>query len=99
MPGMGELIVILVIVLVIFGANKLPQIGDALGRSIKNFKRASNVEGEDDEKDKDKDAKKELAAAKPAKQLQEGTVQGQQEDADWEEVVVRRRKKSASSAE
>ena len=97
MPGMGELIVILIIVLVIFGANKLPQIGDALGRSIKNFKRASNVEGEDDDKDKDKDAKKELAAAKPAKQLQEGT--GQQEDGDWEEVVVRRRKKSASSAE
>src|ERR1044071_7586306 len=97
MPGMGELIVILIIVLVIFGANKLPQIGDALGRSIKNFKRASNVEGEDDDKDKDKDAKKELAAAKPAKQLQEGT--GQQEDGDWEEVVVRRRKKSAASAE
>jgi sec-independent protein translocase protein TatA len=97
MPGMGELIVILVIVLVIFGANKLPQIGDALGRSIKNFKRASNVEGEDEDKDKDKDAKKELAAPKAAKQLQEGT--GQQEDADWEEVVVRRRKKSASSAE
>jgi sec-independent protein translocase protein TatA len=97
MPGMGELIVILIIVLVIFGANKLPQIGDALGRSIKNFKRASNVEGDDDDKDKDKDAKKELAAAKPAKQLQEGT--GQQEDGDWEEVVVRRRKKSASSAE
>jgi sec-independent protein translocase protein TatA len=97
MPGMGELIVILVIVLVIFGANKLPQIGDALGRSIKNFKRASNVEGEDEDKDKDKDAKKELAAPKAAKQLQEGT--GQQEDGDWEEVVVRRRKKSASSAE
>ena len=99
MPGMGELIVILVIVLVIFGANKLPQIGDALGRSIKNFKRASNVEGEDEDKDKDKDAKKELAAAKPAKQLQEGSDQSAQEDADWEEVVVRRRKKSASSAE
>jgi len=38
---MGELLVILVIVIVIFGAGKLPQIGDALGRSIKNFKRAS----------------------------------------------------------
>jgi sec-independent protein translocase protein TatA len=99
MPGMGELIVILIIVLVIFGANKLPQIGDALGRSIKNFKRASNVEGEDEDKDKDKDAKKELAAAKPAKQLQEGSSQSGQEDGDWEEVVVRRRKKSASSAE
>ena len=41
MPGMGELLVILVIVLLVFGAGKLPQIGDSLGRSIKNFKRAA----------------------------------------------------------
>jgi sec-independent protein translocase protein TatA len=41
MPGMGELIVIMVIVLLIFGAGKLPAIGDALGRSIKNFRRAT----------------------------------------------------------
>ena len=42
MPGLGfgELILILLIVLIVFGAGKLPQIGDALGRSIKNFKRA-----------------------------------------------------------
>ena len=97
MPGMGELIVILLIVLVIFGANKLPQIGDALGRSIKNFKKASNVEGDDDkDKDKDKDVKKELAAAKQSKQLQEGSAD---EDGDWEEVVVRRRKKAGNATE
>jgi sec-independent protein translocase protein TatA len=94
---MGELIVILLIVLVIFGANKLPQIGDALGRSIKNFKKASNVEGDDDkDKDKDKDVKKELAAAKQSKQLQEGSAD---EDGDWEEVVVRRRKKAGNATE
>jgi sec-independent protein translocase protein TatA len=46
MPGMGEMIVILLIVLLIFGAGKLPEIGDALGRSIKNFKRASNGQDE-----------------------------------------------------
>jgi sec-independent protein translocase protein TatA len=96
MPGMGELVVILLIVLVIFGANKLPQIGDALGRSIKNFKKASNVDGDDDAKDKEKDPKKELAAGKESKQLQEGAGAGA-EDAEWEEVVVRRRKKSAGS--
>ncbi len=39
--GFGELVVLLIIVLLLFGANKLPQIGDALGRSIKNFKRAT----------------------------------------------------------
>jgi sec-independent protein translocase protein TatA len=38
---MGELLIILVIVLLIFGAGKLPAIGDALGRSIKNFKRSA----------------------------------------------------------
>ena len=46
MPGMGELIVILVIVLLIFGAGKLPAIGDALGRSIKNFRRATAANDE-----------------------------------------------------
>ena len=38
--GMMELLVILVIVVVLFGANRLPGIGDALGRSVKNFTRA-----------------------------------------------------------
>jgi sec-independent protein translocase protein TatA len=39
--GFGELIVILLIVVLIFGAGKLPQLGDALGRSIRNFKKAA----------------------------------------------------------
>jgi sec-independent protein translocase protein TatA len=38
--GAGEWILILVVVMVVFGANKLPQLGDGLGRAIKNFKRA-----------------------------------------------------------
>jgi sec-independent protein translocase protein TatA len=50
MPHLGfwELMIILVIVLLIFGAGKLPQIGDALGRSIKNFKRAAQGQNEID---------------------------------------------------
>lgn len=40
--GLPELIVVLVIVLVVFGANRLPEIGGALGKSIRNFKKASN---------------------------------------------------------
>ncbi|WP_462324364.1 twin-arginine translocase TatA/TatE family subunit [Desulfoplanes sp.] len=40
--GIPELIIILVIVLVIFGANKLPEIGSGMGRAIKNFKKATN---------------------------------------------------------
>lgn len=46
MPGTGELLIILVIVLLIFGAGKLPAIGDALGRSIKNFKRSATGKDE-----------------------------------------------------
>jgi sec-independent protein translocase protein TatA len=44
--GMPELIIILVIVLVVFGAGRLPEIGSAFGKSIKNFKKAS--EGKDE---------------------------------------------------
>jgi len=39
--GMPELIVILVIILIIFGAGKLPEIGAGLGKGIKNFRKAS----------------------------------------------------------
>jgi sec-independent protein translocase protein TatA len=39
---MGELLIILVIVLLVFGANKLPQLGDGIGKAIKNFKRGIN---------------------------------------------------------
>jgi len=40
--GMPELIVVLVIVLIIFGAGKLPEIGAGLGKGIRNFKKATN---------------------------------------------------------
>ena len=90
MPGMGELVVILLIVLVVFGANKLPGIGDALGRSIKNFKKASNT----DDADKQVEDKKagELEAGKKAKELKAGE---KEDDGEWEEVVVRRKKNKA----
>jgi len=51
--GMPELIVILVIVLVIFGANRLPQLGEGLGKAIKGFKKGisdSNESAKDSEK-------------------------------------------------
>lgn len=37
--GMPELIIILIIVLVIFGANRLPQLGEGLGKAIRGFKK------------------------------------------------------------
>lgn len=92
MPGMGELIVILMIVLVVFGANKLPGIGDALGRSIRNFKKASSV---DDDEQPAKATAKQVAGKPAPQQIEEGKVgEGADEDGEWEEVVVRRRKKA-----
>ncbi len=39
--GLPEMIVLLVIVLVVFGAGKLPEIGGAFGKCIRNFRKAS----------------------------------------------------------
>ena len=55
--GMGELVIILLIILVLFGAAKLPEIAKALGRSIKEFKKAgkeikSDIEEVTKEEDK-----------------------------------------------
>jgi sec-independent protein translocase protein TatA len=44
--GMPELVVILVIVLIIFGAGKLPQIGEGLGKGIRNFKKSTKEQDE-----------------------------------------------------
>jgi sec-independent protein translocase protein TatA len=38
--GMGELIIVLIVVLLVFGANKIPQLGDGLGKAIRNFKKS-----------------------------------------------------------
>lgn len=57
MPGIGasELILILIIALILFGPGKLPEIGKALGRGVRDFKDALNGVTEDDKsKDKDK---------------------------------------------
>jgi len=39
MPGFQELLIILLIVIIIFGASKLPQLGKGLGEGIRNFKK------------------------------------------------------------
>ena len=51
--GPQELILILLIVVIIFGAKKLPDLGKSLGEGIKNFK--GSVSGKDKDKDKDDD--------------------------------------------
>jgi len=46
--GTQELIIILIIVLVLFGANRLPEIGRGIGQAIKNFKKATSEPDEID---------------------------------------------------
>jgi sec-independent protein translocase protein TatA len=51
--GMPELVVILVIIVIIFGAGKLPEIGSGIGKGIKNFKEATKKEDESKKIDED----------------------------------------------
>jgi sec-independent protein translocase protein TatA len=50
--GPGELILIVLIIVIIFGARKLPELGKSLGQGIKNFKKS--ISPEDEKKSKEK---------------------------------------------
>lgn len=47
--GVQELIVIFLIIMVLFGAKKLPEIGKGLGKGIREFKRATDLDTTDDD--------------------------------------------------
>ena len=91
MPSVPELLIILLIVLLIFGAGKLPAIGDALGRSIKNFKRAASGS---DEIEVGK--KKELETKKRAEL--KGAAADEDDEVEEAEVVQAKKKKAAEEA-
>ena len=59
--GMPELIILLIIILIIFGAGKLPEIGSGIGKGIKNFKKATTekeeIEGPDQEESNKEETK------------------------------------------
>jgi sec-independent protein translocase protein TatA len=89
-PGLPELLVILLIVLLIFGAGKLPAIGDALGRTIKNFRRSA---AGNDEIEVSK--QKELAERKRAELgRQRDDDSGDDEDVEEAEVVAEKARKA-----
>jgi sec-independent protein translocase protein TatA len=71
MPGFGELIIILVIVLLVFGANKLPMLGEGVGKAIKNFKRGLNTDDDIDVTPADK----QIEAASSARPVKDDKVQ------------------------
>jgi sec-independent protein translocase protein TatA len=65
--GMPELIIIFVIALIIFGPKKLPELGRSLGRSLNEFKRASNeLKNTLEEEVRIEEQREKTAAEKPA---------------------------------
>ncbi len=73
-PGMGEMIVLLIIVLILFGPRALPQLGKALGSALREFKGAANKFNEE----RDREAAREQQAPRnpppPAKPAPAGTA-------------------------
>ncbi len=65
--GFGELLLIFIVILLIFGSSKLPALGDALGRGIRNFKKSVSGDNEIDVTPK-KDQLPNEKAAQPAEQ-------------------------------
>ena len=61
--GFPELMIILVIIMIIFGAGKLPEIGAAFGNSIKNFKKSMKEAEESDEEKSEEPKLEENATA------------------------------------
>jgi sec-independent protein translocase protein TatA len=49
--GIWEVVLILVIILIIFGVGKLPQVGSALGKGLRSFKKGQAGEDEDEEEE------------------------------------------------
>lgn len=69
--GFGEILIVLVVVLLIFGAAKIPQLGDALGKGIRNFRKATG--GADDSIDvtPPKEGPDQIGGSQPSQKPQE----------------------------
>ena len=79
-PGPLEIGLILVIILIVFGVGKLPQVGAAFGKGIRAFKRGQSDEEVEEEKPKKKPKKKRRVAKKVAKAEAEGETEEKTEE-------------------
>ena len=60
--GFGELVIVFLIVMLIFGAGRLPQIGEGLGKAIRNLKRGLNTDDDIDVTPADKQVPQQSAS-------------------------------------
>jgi len=67
--GIWEIVLILVIILIIFGVGKLPQVGSALGKGLRSFKRGQAGEDAEEEEKTEK-----IVSAKPKKAVRKKVV-------------------------
>ena len=77
MPNIGplEIAIVLVIVLIIFGPKRLPELGRSMGRGIKEFR--GSISGGDDDKDDVDDKRAELEASAKAEDKPAEPVEGE----------------------
>lgn len=72
--GMGELVIILLIVMLIFGASRLPQLGEGLGKAIRGLKRGLDTDDDIDVTPKDKQVEKTSAAKSVADEVSDAEI-------------------------
>jgi TatA/E family protein of Tat protein translocase len=88
--GFPELAIILVIIMIIFGAGKLPEIGNAFGKSIKNFKSSmKEAEGESDEQPAVETSSEAISPAPAASGKDSGLSSEDQKEQDIIDQAIR----------
>ena len=72
--GPGELVLVLVIVLLIFGASRLPQIGEGLGKAVRNLKRGLSADDDIEVTGKEKQVAQRSSAKSASDEVAEAEV-------------------------
>lgn len=72
--GFSELIIILAILVLIFGANRLPQIGEGIGKAIKNLKRGLNSDDDIQVTSKERRVNEDSSAKSAKEEISEADI-------------------------